>query len=78
MPFQTSALSLFSIFPPYKTSQTVKVSAKLKDEVCPPQFAVYNNLSCQKKQYFYPDFGHEDLLSFTDLSCLFLQNCLSV
>jgi cephalosporin-C deacetylase len=58
----------------------VMMALSLKDEVCPPptQFAVYNNLSCPKKQYLYPDFGHEDLPGFTDLSCLFLRNLLSV
>ena len=56
----------------------VLMAISLKDEVCPPptQFAVYNNLSCPKKQYLYPDFGHEDLPGFTDLSCLFLRNLL--
>ncbi len=54
----------------------VILATGLKDEVCPPptQYAVFNNLSCPKKQYLYPDYGHEDLPGFTDLCALFLTN----
>lgn len=40
----------------------------LADDVCPPitQFAVYNNLTCKKKHYFFPEFGHEEIQAFDD------------
>ena len=39
------------------------------DIVCPPatQFAVYNNLSCEKRHEFFEGFGHEEIQDFDDL-----------
>ena len=39
------------------------------DIVCPPatQFAVYNNLSCDKRHEFFEGFGHEEIQDFDDL-----------
>jgi cephalosporin-C deacetylase len=41
----------------------------LADTICPPetQCAVYNNLTCPKKRYFFPGFGHEEIQDFDDL-----------
>lgn len=41
----------------------------LEDTVCPPQTqcAVYNQLTCPKKRYLYPGFGHEEIQDFDDL-----------
>ena len=48
----------------------------LMDTVCPPstQFAVYNNLHCQKRMEIFPDFGHEDLPDFDDEGLAFFLN----
>ena len=45
----------------------------LTDVTCPPstQAAVYNKLTCKKKQLFYPDFGHEDLTGSNDIAMQF-------
>lgn len=34
----------------------------LMDNICPPstQYAAYNKMTCRKKHYIYPDYGHED------------------
>lgn len=58
----------------------VIMATGLKDDVCPPptQYAVYNNLTCPKKLYLYPDFGHEDLPGYTDICSLFLKDLLSI
>ena len=39
------------------------------DIVCPPatQFAVYNNLACEKRREFFEGFGHEEIQDFDDL-----------
>ncbi len=39
------------------------------DIVCPPatQFAVYNNLTCEKRHEFFEGFGHEEIQDFDDL-----------
>lgn len=41
----------------------------LADEVCPPQTqcAVYNRLTCPKKRYLFPGFGHEEIQEFDDM-----------
>jgi cephalosporin-C deacetylase len=40
----------------------------LMDEICPPstQFAVYNNITCEKQHVIYYDYGHEDLPGIQD------------
>jgi cephalosporin-C deacetylase len=46
----------------------------LMDTVCPPstQFAAYNKITSPKRMEIYPDFGHELLPGFRDLSFQFL------
>lgn len=41
----------------------------LMDSYCPvsTQFAVYNQLQCQKKQVIFPDYAHEEIPAFDDL-----------
>ena len=43
------------------------------DIVCPPatQFAVYNNLTCEKRHEFFEGFGHEEIQDFDDLIIAF-------
>lgn len=40
----------------------------LADTVCPPvtQFAVYNNLTCEKRHILFPEYGHEEIQAFDD------------
>jgi len=49
----------------------------LMDQICPPstQFAVYNNLECEKDCRIYPDFAHEYLPGLNDLA---LQEMLTM
>ena len=48
----------------------------LIDTICPPstQFAIYNNLVCEKDQILYPDFGHEGLPESGEITYEFLRN----
>lgn len=48
----------------------VWLGATLMDTICPPstQFAVYNKLRTEKELLVYPDFGHEDIPGFHDLT----------
>lgn len=41
----------------------------LSDLICPPstQFAIYNNLNCEKEMILYPDYGHEYLPQSGDI-----------
>ena len=41
----------------------------LDDVICPPQTqcAVYNNLHCARKRYFFPGYGHEEIPEFDDM-----------
>ncbi len=50
------------------TAKVVLFTA-LSDTVCPPstQFAIYNNLKCEKELMVYPDFGHETLPKSGDI-----------
>lgn len=47
----------------------------LQDTITPPSsvFAAYNHLSCKKEMRVYPDFGHETLPGFADMSFQFLS-----
>jgi cephalosporin-C deacetylase len=47
----------------------------LMDSICPPstQFAAYNKITAPKETVIYPDFGHEGLPGFGDLSFAFLS-----
>lgn len=46
----------------------------LEDTVVPvpTQFAVYNNLTCEKEHHLYPGFGHEEIQEFDDRIISFL------
>lgn len=46
----------------------------LMDTTCPPstQFAAYNKITALKHMVVYPDFGHEDLLTFADKTYQFM------
>ena len=48
----------------------VMMATGLMDDVCPPstQYAAYNRLTCEKKHVIYPDFGHEHLPDFDDIT----------
>lgn len=48
----------------------VMMATGLMDEVCPPstQYAAYNRLPGEKKHVIYPDFGHEYLPDFDDIT----------
>jgi cephalosporin-C deacetylase len=52
----------------------VLMGLTLMDNICPPstQFAVYNNLTCEKEAVIYHDFGHENLPCFPDRAFRFL------
>lgn len=45
----------------------------LMDTICPPstQFAVYNKITSPKRMEIYPDYGHEDLPAFADMTMQF-------
>ena len=47
----------------------------LLDEVCPPstQYAAYNRIPGQKEHVLYPDFGHEGLPDFDDITFRFMM-----
>lgn len=47
----------------------------LIDDVCPPsaQFAVYNNLTCEKEHHLYPNYTHELIRDFDDRIVQFLR-----
>lgn len=48
----------------------VMMATGLMDDICPPstQFACFNRLTCEKKHILYPDFGHEDLPGYNDMT----------
>ena len=52
----------------------VLMGTGLIDEICPPssQFAAYNKITSEKEVVFYPDFGHEDLPGFQDMTFQFM------
>lgn len=54
----------------------VLMATGLLDEICPPstQFAVYNKIRSKKRIVIYPDFGHEDLPGFQDMTLQFLAD----
>lgn len=47
----------------------------LMDKICPPssQFAAYNKIPSKKEIVIYPDFGHEELPDFADMTFEFLS-----
>lgn len=50
----------------------VLMATGLSDNICPPQtqFAAYNKIKSPKSVKFYPDFGHELLPEYTDMTYL--------
>lgn len=52
----------------------VLMGVGLMDTVCPPstQFAAYNKIEAPKQYVLYPDFGHEGLPEFNDITLQFL------
>lgn len=52
----------------------VMMATGLMDDVCPPstQYAAYNRLTSEKKHVLYPDFGHEGLPDFDDMTFQFM------
>lgn len=53
----------------------VLLGTGLQDTICPPstQFATYNKISSKKNIIIYPDFGHEGLPDFADLTYDFMM-----
>ncbi len=56
----------------------VKMATGLMDNICPPstQFAVYNKMTCKKASIIYPDFGHEGLPDWSDITYEFMCEML--
>jgi len=52
----------------------VLMATGLMDQVCPPstQFAAYNKIQSKKEVVLYPDFGHEGLPGFNDMTMQFM------
>lgn len=53
----------------------VMIAVGLMDTICPPssQFAAYNKITAPKEMKIYPDFGHEGLPGFGDMTYQFMQ-----
>ena len=51
----------------------VMMGVGLMDTICPPstQFAAYNKITAPKRLEIYPDFGHEGLPDFADMTMQF-------
>jgi len=58
----------------------VLMGVGLMDTICPPstQFAAYNKITAPKRLAIYPDFGHEGLPGFSDLTYEFVAELLDV
>ena len=56
----------------------VKMATGLMDNVCPPstQFAAFNKMTCKKTSVIYPDFAHEDLPGWDDMTFEFMAEML--
>jgi cephalosporin-C deacetylase len=52
----------------------VLMGVGLMDNICPPstQYAAYNKITSKKQTIIYPDFGHEGLPGFDDMSYQFM------
>lgn len=52
----------------------VLMATGLMDTICPPstQFAAYNKITAPKNMVIYPDFGHEGLPGFNDMTYQFM------
>ena len=53
----------------------VMMAVGLMDTICPPstQFAAYNKITSSKRMVIYPDFGHEGLPGFDDMTYEFMM-----
>lgn len=53
----------------------VLMATGLMDTICPPstQFAAYNRITAPKDMVIYPDYGHEDLPGFADMTFEFMM-----
>jgi cephalosporin-C deacetylase len=53
----------------------VLMATGLMDETCPPstQFATYNKITSPKRMALYPDYGHEWLPGWSDMTFDFLR-----
>lgn len=53
----------------------VLMATGLMDTICPPssQFAMFNRITSKKEVVIYPDFGHEGLPGFDDMTFTFLS-----
>jgi cephalosporin-C deacetylase len=53
----------------------VMMAVGLMDTICPPssQFAAYNKITAPKRTVIYPDFGHEALPGFDDMTYEFMM-----
>jgi len=56
----------------------VLMATALMDKICPlsTQFAMYNQIKAPKKMVLYPDFGHEELPGFRDMTFAFFCRML--
>ena len=56
----------------------VMMAVGLMDNICPPssQFAMFNKITSKKQTVIYPDFGHEGLPDFDDMSYTFMLDRL--
>lgn len=54
----------------------VLMGCGLMDQICPPstQFAAFNKIRSKKDVVIYPDFGHEGLPGFSDMTFQFVRN----
>lgn len=54
----------------------VLMATGLMDTICPPstQFAAYNKITAPKNVMVYPDFGHEGLPQFSDITFEFMMS----
>ena len=58
----------------------VMMATGLMDTTCPPstQFAAFNKMTCEKKSVIYPDFGHEGLPDFSDMTYMFMMEMTTI
>ena len=56
----------------------VMMGVGLMDTICPPstQYAMYNKITSKKRTVIYPDFGHEGLPEFNDMTFEFFGKLL--
>ena len=59
----------------HRVKSKVMMATGLMDNVCPPstQFAAFNRIPTQKEHVLYPDFGHEHLPDFDDMTFQYMR-----